>query len=121
MDLTDGTNVLDSASDYSIPVQTAASDSITSVTWPSSIAAAGPATVTVQYSAAPGRTLTVYLWDSNWNWKGQTTQTVSGNGSATITVTANSSLTTGTANMRADLLNGTTVLSEVNNDSVRVN
>lgn len=120
VDLTDGTNVLDSVSDYSIPVQTAASDTITSVSWPSSISSSGPATATVQYSAAPGRTLVVYLWDSNWDWKGQTTQTVSGNGSATVSVTTNSPITTSTAHMRADLINGSTVLSEVDNYSVPV-
>lgn len=119
VDLTDGTNVLDTASNYSIPVQTA-SDTITSVTWPSSISPSGPANATVQYSAAPGRTLVVTLWDSNWVWKGQTTQTVSGNGSVAVSVTANASISTSTAYMRADLMNGSTVLSEVANYTIPV-
>lgn len=120
IDLTDGTNVLDSAADYNIPVQTPASDTITSVTWPQSVPVAGPATATIQYSASPGDTLTVYTWDSNFNWVGQTSQTVSGNGTASVTVPFNLTITTGTAYMRADLLSGTTVLSEASNYAIPV-
>lgn len=104
--LTDGgSNTYATEDNDDIPVTE--TDTINSVSWPASITSTGSAAATIQYSATTSRTLTVYLWDSNWNWMGQTSQTVpAGTGTVTLTVQDDSSITTNTAFMRAVLTDG---------------
>jgi len=101
---------------------TSGTDAINAETWPTSITPTGSATVTVQYSATSSRTLTAYLWDSNWNWMGQVSQSVAaGTGSATLTVPDDSSITTSTAYMRVVLTDGgSNTYATVENDNIPV-
>ncbi len=99
------------------PGQTAA---ITSVNWPSSIAATGSVNVTVNYQVNGTDTLEAILWDGNYNWEGTVTVTVTTSGTTTLTVPDYSGITTGKAFMRISLLNGSTVLAQAENDSLSV-
>jgi hypothetical protein len=76
-------------------------DSLTSVTFPSSINPTGTVAVPVQYTTSTNRVLGGYIWDAGYaTFRGKQLQNVSGSGSTTLNIPITGSIATGTAIMR---------------------